>query len=88
MIANFTYLIAISIDSSTPELIPASKLYPVLPGTGLEPVRELSREILSLLRLPIPPSRQAWVIIPNTYRPRRFLAFFLSPSSMASRALP
>lgn len=36
----------------------------VVPGTGLEPVRGLPREILSLLRLPIPPSRPLRVIIP------------------------
>ena len=32
-------------------------LFPLVPGVGLEPTRYYYRQILSLLRLPIPPPR-------------------------------
>lgn len=33
-------------------------IHGLIPGTGLEPVRPCGQEILSLLCLPVPPSRQ------------------------------
>lgn len=48
-----------------------------MPMTGLEPVRSRPRQILSLMRLPIPPHRHMWRMISPPLATEIYIITFL-----------